>query len=153
MSLGSNGVDRARSLQKILKQLCGTNFCINRLHWVSCSDKTVPNAPKHYKMHENLSFGSSGADNLRSLRKIPTRLCGTNFCINCTCSAPFAPSFGQERNSPKYTQTVENAQTHEFRVQWCGSGAFIAKKSDATSWQEPSHNCSRSARFASSFVQ
>ena len=29
MSLGSNGVDRVRSLQKILTQLRGTNFYIN----------------------------------------------------------------------------------------------------------------------------
>src|SRR6185312_15593246 len=27
MSLGPNGVDREHSLQKILMQLCGTNFC------------------------------------------------------------------------------------------------------------------------------
>ena len=54
------------------RRLCGTNFCINMLHRVSCSDETVPNAPKHYKMHENLSFGSNGANKLRLLRKIPT---------------------------------------------------------------------------------
>ena len=29
MSLGSNGVDRERSLQKILTRHRGTNFCIN----------------------------------------------------------------------------------------------------------------------------
>ena len=29
MSLGPNGVDREHSLQKILMQLCGTNFCTN----------------------------------------------------------------------------------------------------------------------------
>ena len=54
------------------RRLCGTNFCINMLHRVSCSDETVPNAPKHYEMHENLNFGSIGADKLRLLRKIPT---------------------------------------------------------------------------------
>jgi len=95
MSLGSNVMDRARSLQKILMRLCGTNFCINMVLQVSWSDETVPNAPKQYKMHKNLSFGSNGAYKLHSLWKIPTRLRGTNFCINCTYSAPFAPSFGQ----------------------------------------------------------
>ena len=50
----------------------GMNFCINMLLRVPCSDETVPNAPKHYKMHKNLSFGSNGADKLRLLRKIPT---------------------------------------------------------------------------------
>ena len=28
---------------------------------------------------------------------------------------------------------------HQFWVQWCGSGAFIAKNSDATSWHELLH--------------
>ena len=30
----------------------------------------------------------------------------------------------------------ENASKHEFRVQWGGSRAFIAKNSDASSWHE-----------------
>ena len=34
---------------------------------------------------------------------------------------------------------LRNAPNHEFRVQWGGSGAFIAKKSDATSWHELFH--------------
>jgi hypothetical protein len=29
-------------------------------------------------------------------------------------------------------ETVRNAQKHEFWVQWSGSGAFVAKNSDAT---------------------
>ena len=65
------------------------------LHEVSCSNETIPNAPKHYKMHQNMSLGSNGVDRVRSLRKIPTRLRGMNFCINCTSSARFAPSFMQ----------------------------------------------------------
>jgi len=48
------------------------------LHRASCSNKTLPNAPKHYE------------------------------------------------NTPK----------HEFRVQWGGSRAFVAKNFDAISWHE-----------------
>jgi hypothetical protein len=33
-------------------------------------------------------------------------------------------------------KTVQNAPKHEFWVQWCGSGAFIVKISDATSFSE-----------------
>ena len=62
MSLGSNVMDRARSLQKILMRLCGTNFCINMVLQVSWSDKTVPNAPKQYEMQQNMSLGSNGVD-------------------------------------------------------------------------------------------
>src|SRR6185503_584798 len=32
------------------------------------------------------------------------------------------------RNIDKCTQTLSNTQKHEFRVQWGGSGAFVAKK-------------------------
>ena len=87
-------------------------------------------------MHQNVSLESNGVDRVRSLRKIPTRLRGTNFC---TSSARFAPSFVRQPNGPKYTQIVRNAPKHQFRVQWGGSGAFFAKKSDATSWHELLH--------------
>ena len=32
------------------------------LQQVSCSYETIPNAPKYYKMHRNISFGSNGVD-------------------------------------------------------------------------------------------
>jgi len=83
-----------------------------------------------------MSLGSNGVDRVRSLPKIPMRFCGTNFCINCTSSAYFAPSFMQQQNNPKCTKTLQNAPIHEFRVQWGGSGAFIAKNSDAILWHE-----------------
>ena len=61
---------------------------------------------------------------MRLLGKIPTRLRGTNFC---TSSERFAPSFVRQLNGPKCTQMVQNEPKHEFRVQWGGSGAFVAK--------------------------
>ena len=63
------------------------------LQRVSCSNETLPNAPKHYETHTNMSLGSNGVDWVHSLRKILMRLHGTNFCINCTSSTRFAPSF------------------------------------------------------------
>jgi len=59
------------------------------------------------------------------LPKIPTRLRGTNFC---TSSARCAPSFVRQPNGPECTQIVRNTPKRHFRVQWGGSGAFIAKK-------------------------
>src|SRR6185503_6547149 len=82
MSLGSTGVDRVRSLRKILTQLRGTNFCTSSARFAP-SFKSQPNGPKCTKivrMHKNISLGSNGVDRVRSLRKIPTRLRGTNFC-------------------------------------------------------------------------
>ena len=63
------------------------------LHRVSCSNEILPNTPKHYDMHTNMSLGSNGVDWVCSLRKILMRHHGTNFCINCTSSTRFAPSF------------------------------------------------------------
>ena len=106
---------------------------------VWCSYERIPNATKHYATHQNMSFESNGADWVRSLRKIPIWLHGTNFCINCTSSPRFAPSLMQLWNDPKCTQTLCNAPKHEFRVQWGGLGAFIEKNPGLTSWHELSH--------------
>ena len=99
------------------------------LQQVSCSYETFPNAPKYYVTHRNISLDSNGVDWVRSLRKIPMW-----FCINCTSSPRFAPSFMQLRKDPKCIQTLWNSPKHKFRVQWGGSGAFIAKNYNVTSW-------------------
>ena len=88
------------------------------------ANQTVPNAHKQYEMQQNISLGSNGVDRMRSVRKIPTRLRGTNFC---TSSARFAPTFVRQPKGPKCTQIVQNAQKHQFRVQSGGSGAFVEK--------------------------
>ena len=98
MSLGSNGVDQLRSLQKIPKRLRGKNFCINCtsspvLHQTSYSNETIQNAPKHYETQQYMSLGSNGVGQVHSLQKIPKWHHGTNLCINCTSSTRFAPSF------------------------------------------------------------
>src|SRR6185312_9750246 len=87
-------------------------------------------------MNQNVSLGSNGLDRLRSLRKILTRLRGSNFS---TSSARFEPIFVRQPNGPECTQMVRNAPKRQFRVQWVGSGAFVAKNSDATSWHELLH--------------
>ena len=87
-------------------------------------------------MHQNISLGSNGSDRVLSLRKIPMRLRGMKFCASSACSAP---SFVRQQNSHKCTKIVQIAQKQMFRVQWGGSGAFVAKNSDATSWHELLH--------------
>ena len=87
-------------------------------------------------MHQNGSLGSNGLDQVHSLRKIPTRLGGTNFC---TSSARFAPSFVRQPNGPEFTQTEQNTPKRQFTVQWGGSDAFVVKNSDATSWHKLLH--------------
>ena len=141
ISLGSNQVDWARSLQKSQRDFVARTFALialvhHVLHQVSCSYETIPNAPKYYKSYWNIALGSNGVDRVRPLRKIPMWLRGTNFCINCTNSSRFAPSFMQLRNDPKCTQTLWNAPKHEFRVQW---GGLVAKNYNVTSWHKLLH--------------
>ena len=72
-------------------------------------------------------------DQVSSLRKIPTRFCGTNFCTSLT---HFALRVVRQPKGPKCTRIVRNSPKFEFRVQWGGLGALVAKNSDATSRHE-----------------
>ena len=65
------------------------------LHRVSSINETLPNAPKHYETHQNMSLGINWVDRVRSFWKILMRLDGTNLCINSTISARFASTFVQ----------------------------------------------------------
>src|SRR6185312_15736210 len=87
-------------------------------------------------MHKNVILGSNGVDRVCSLRKNLTQFRGSNIC---TSSARFPPSFVRQPNGPEYTQMVRNAPKHQFRVKWGGSGAFVAKNSNATSWLKHLH--------------
>ena len=78
------------------------------LHRVSCSNEIVPNAPKHYETHQNMSLRSDGVDRVDLLEKILPHLCGLNFCFNYNSSARFEPSIVKQRNGPKCTQTLQN---------------------------------------------
>ena len=66
MSLGSNGVDRERSLQKIQARNRGMKALIAPvwlvLHQVSCSSETVQNAPEQKETEQNMNLGSNGVD-------------------------------------------------------------------------------------------
>ena len=101
MCLGSNGVGisciRCEKFQNdFIKQTCALIAPVQPiLHRVLCSNEILPNALKHYEMHQNMSLGSNGVDRLRSLQKILTGLHDTNFCTNCTSSTHFATSFVQ----------------------------------------------------------
>ena len=123
------------------------------LHRVSCSFETIPNGPKHYEMHQNMSLRSNGVDQLRSLRKITTWLHGTNFCINCTSSVCFASSSMQLQtipNATKYCETDRNISLESNRVDW----VRLLRKN--MTWHHGTNffiNCTNSPRFAPSFIQ
>jgi len=68
-------VDRVRSWKNISTRLCGTNFALIApvrpvLHQISYNKQMIPNTPKHCEMHQNMSLGSKGVDQVHLLRII-----------------------------------------------------------------------------------
>ena len=97
-----------RSLPKILTRLRGTKFCTSSARFPQ-SFVRQPNGPECTEMVQNApkrQFRVKWEDRARSLRKIPTQLCGTNFC---TSSARFAPSVegNQMVSNPDCTKRSE----------------------------------------------
>jgi hypothetical protein len=130
MSLGSNGVDWVRSLQKkSQRDFVARTFVLIApvdpvLHRVSCSYETIPNASQHFVTHQNMSLVSNGVDWVRSLRKIPTWLRGTNFSLippvhpvlhRVSCSYETIP------NAAKHYATHENMSLGSNGVEWVRS--------------------------------
>ena len=118
---GTMGWIRYVGCEKLQRDFVARTFALIEpvqyvLQQVSCSYRTIPNAPKYYKTDRNISLGSNGVDWVRSLWKILNSLRGMNFCINCTSSPRLAPSFMHLWNDPKCTQTLWNTPKYEFRV-------------------------------------
>src|SRR6185369_2663142 len=97
-------------------------------------------------MHKIVSLVSNGVDRVHSLRKIPTRFRGTNFC---TSSVRFVPSFVRQPNGPECTQIARNTSKRQFTVQWGGSDELLRKILTRLCG---TNICTSSTRFAPSFV-
>jgi len=113
---------------------------------VSCSYETIPNAPKYNKTDRIISLGSNGVDLVHSLRKNHTSLHGTNFCINCTSSPRFPPSFMQLRNDPKCTKILQRSNGVDLL-------RLLRKIPTSLRGMNFCINFTSSPRFAPSFMQ
>ena len=157
MSLASNGVDRVCSLRKTLMPFRGMNFFINCtsstiLHRVPCSNKTLPNAPKHYEMLQNMSLVPMGW--------IECVLCGKFRCdfIAQTCAliAPVQPILHRVSCS---NETLTNAPKHYEMLQNMSLGPngvdrvrYLRKIPMRLYGTNLCINCTSSTRFAPSFM-
>jgi hypothetical protein len=138
-------------LRKIPTSLRGTNFSIN----CTSSPRFAPsfmqsrNDPKCTKILRR----SNGVDWVRLLRKIHVTLRGMNFCINCTRSPYFAPSFIQLRNDPKCTKHYE---THQ-NMSWGSNGVDqVHLLGKIATWLRGTNfciNCTSSVCFVPCFMQ
>ena len=75
MSLGSNGGGLGAFIVKTSDDFVAWTFAFIApvqpiLHRVSCTNKMVQNAPKHYETHQNMSLGPDGVDRVDLLQKI-----------------------------------------------------------------------------------
>src|SRR6185295_11520473 len=116
MSLGSNGVDRVRSLPKISMRLRAQTFALIApvhpvLHRVSCSNETIQNAPKHSKCTNTCIYGPMGWIVCVHCEKFRCDF----MAQTCALIAPFQPilhrvSSINERlpNAPKHYETHQN---------------------------------------------
>ena len=64
------------SCEKLQRDFVARTFALiapvlSVLQQVSCSCETIPNAPKYYETHQNISLECNGADWLCFLRKKP----------------------------------------------------------------------------------
>ena len=82
------------------------------LYQLSCNYETIPNAPKNYETHQNMSLGSNGVDQVRSLPKIQCDFVAQTFVLIETVQYVFATSLMQLRNDPKCTQILQNGPKH-----------------------------------------
>ena len=127
MSLGSNGVDRVRSLPKLSKRLRVPNFSTSSARFAP-SFITQPNGPKCTKIVQNtpkhefrVQWGGLGSLVAENSDVILGHELLHQF-------GPFCTEFRKSTKRSQMHQNCTNAPKHEFRVQWGGSGVFIAKK-------------------------
>jgi hypothetical protein len=130
-SLGSNGVDHVCLLWKILTRLGCANLCINCTSLAHCapkfvSNRTIPNAPKH-------EFGVQW-------RGLGAFCCKKFWCdiVARTCALMTTVQLILHR-SLCINEMARNTPKYEIGVQWGVSGAFDAKKSNATLLHELMH--------------
>ena len=109
------------------------------LHRVPCGNETLPNAPKHYEMLQNMSLGPTGWIGCVHCEKFRCDF----MAQTCALITPVQPVLHRvscsNKTLPNVLKHYDNAPKHEFRVQLGGSRAFVAKNSDVISWHKLFH--------------
>ena len=125
-------------MRKIPRRLRGTNFCTSSARFAP-SFISQPNGPQCTKILRNALEYEFRVQWYGSGVFISKNFDATSSHELLYQFGPFRTEFVSQPNGPKCTKIVRNAPKHEFRVQWGGTGAFVAKNSEATSWHELLH--------------
>ena len=117
MSLRSNGVDLVRSLQKITMCFVGRTFVSIALvqyvlHPLSCTYEMIPNAPKYYELHQNISLGSNGWIRCVRCKKLKCDFVGRTFVLIAPVQYVLHQLSCTLWNDPKCTQILRIAPKH-----------------------------------------
>jgi hypothetical protein len=142
MNLGSDAVDWADLLQRILLQLCGLNFCFNcnSSAWFEPSIVKQRNGPKctqtlRNKTKHDFKFQWGWISCIRC-EKFGNDFVAWTFAL----IAPVQPISHRVHAVTKWSQMHPNTTKHNKSWVWGsnggGSGAFVAKTSDASSWHD-----------------
>jgi len=121
------------------------------LHRVSCSYEMIPNAPKHYETHQNMSLGSNGVDQVCLLGKLQHDFMAWNFALIAPVQyvlRQFSSSYETIPNASKHYETRRNISLGSNGVDWVCSLRKIPTWLRGTNF---SINCTSSICFASSF--
>jgi hypothetical protein len=106
------------------------------LHWVSCNNEILTNAPKHYENAPKHEFRVKwGGSRVFVAKKLPCNLVVRTLHYLHQFSL-FRIDFHSVTKQSKMHPTLQNTPIHQFSVQWGVSGAFVAKNSNAISWHE-----------------
>ena len=123
------------------------------LHRFSCSYEMIPNAPKQYETHRNMSLGFNRVDQVCLLGKITLDFVARTFALiapvpyvlhQVSCSYETIP------NAPKYYETYRNITLGSNWVDW---DCPLQKIPTSLRGMNFCINCTSSPRFAPRFIK
>src|SRR6185312_15692396 len=94
------------------------------LQQVSCSDETIPNAPKYYKIDRNISLGSNGVDWVHCCEKSRHDFVARTFALIAQVHSVLhrvSCSYEMNRNAHKHYETNQNMSLGSNGVDWVHS--------------------------------
>ena len=119
----------------------------------SCSDETIPNAPKYYETDRNISLGSNGVDWVRCCEKSRRDFVARTFALIAqvhTVLHRVSCSYEKNPNAHKHYETHQNMSLGSNGV----DQVRLLRK--ITMWLHGTNfciNCTSSVCFATSFMQ
>jgi len=94
------------------------------LQQVSCSDETIPNAPKYYETDRNISLGSNGVDWVHCCEKSRRDFVARTFALIAQVHSVLhrvSCSYEMNTNAHKHYETHQNMSLGSNGVDWVHS--------------------------------